>query len=156
MPYAVRNTLLDGALPRTARATTGSRISAKTLSDAAIDVIVDSFKQCPSPMSQIVIESFHGAATRVAPTDTAYALRAKGFNILVISQWMAPGDDTAGIAWARNAYAAIQPFVGAARYVNYLDEDDSGDPALAAAYGPNLRRLCSRSRRSTTPTTCST
>jgi FAD/FMN-containing dehydrogenase len=54
---------------------------------------------------------------------------------------MAPGDDTAGIAWARNSYAAIQPFVGATRYVNYLDEDDSGEAALAAAYGPNLRRL---------------
>ena len=140
IPYAVLNTLFDASLPRAARNYWKSHFC-ETLSDAAIDVIVDCFKQCPSPMSQIVIESFHGAATRVAPTDTAYALRANGFNILVISQWMAPGDDTAGIAWARKSYAAIQPFVGAARYVNYLDEDDSGDPALAAAYGPNLRRL---------------
>ena len=38
-------------------------------------------------------------------------------------------------------YAALQPFVGSGRYVNYLDDDEPGD-AAAAAYGPNYRRLC--------------
>jgi FAD/FMN-containing dehydrogenase len=34
----------------------------------------------------------------------------------------------------------MQPFVAPARYVNYLGDDET-DEALAAAYGPNYRRL---------------
>jgi FAD/FMN-containing dehydrogenase len=140
IPYAELNAMLDASFPRGARNYWKAHIC-EGLSDGAIDVLVDCFIRCPSAMSQIVIESFHGAVTRVAPTDTAYPLRAKGFNITMLSQWTEPADDAASIAWARESYAAIQPFVGARRYVNYFDQDDTGDLALAAAYGPNLRRL---------------
>ena len=37
-------------------------------------------------------------------------------------------------------YAALQPYLGSFRYVNYLDTDEPGDPA-AVAYGPNYPRL---------------
>ena len=40
----------------------------------------------------------------------------------------------------RNAYAAMQPFMGSSRYVNYLSDDEQGE-ATAAAYGPNYPRL---------------
>jgi FAD/FMN-containing dehydrogenase len=33
----------------------------------------------------------------------------------------------------------MQPFVGGGRYVNYLGDDEQGE--VAAAYGPNYRRL---------------
>jgi FAD/FMN-containing dehydrogenase len=45
------------------------------------------------------------------------------------------------MAWAREAYSSIQPYVGPARYLNYLDQDDATDAATAAVYGPNLARL---------------
>jgi hypothetical protein len=44
------------------------------------------------------------------------------------------------IAWARETYERMQPFFASGRYVNYLDDDEAGDP-IAAAYGPNYRRL---------------
>ena len=44
------------------------------------------------------------------------------------------------IAWARETYETMQPFFASGRYVNYLDDDEAGDP-VAAAYGPNYRRL---------------
>jgi hypothetical protein len=34
----------------------------------------------------------------------------------------------------------MEPFFGSFRYVNYLDDDDMGEPVVAA-YGPNYRRL---------------
>ena len=34
----------------------------------------------------------------------------------------------------------MAPFVASGRYVNYLGDDETGDP-IAAAYGPNYRRL---------------
>ena len=49
-------------------------------------------------------------------------------------------DTSRCIAWARETYESMQPFFGSGRYVNYLDDDEAGDP-VAAAYGPNYRRL---------------
>jgi FAD/FMN-containing dehydrogenase len=34
----------------------------------------------------------------------------------------------------------MEPFAAAGRYVNYLGDDEPGDP-VAAAYGPNYGRL---------------
>jgi FAD/FMN-containing dehydrogenase len=34
----------------------------------------------------------------------------------------------------------MRPFFASGRYVNYLDDDEAGD-SVAAAYGPNYRRL---------------
>ena len=139
MPYSALAVMLDGGFPRGARNYWKSHFLDQ-LTDGAIDTIVERFTQCPSPMSAILLEHFHGAATRVPPTDTAYALRSPGYNLVVLSQWKEPSDDARGLAWGRESYAAVQPFVGEKRYLNYLGEDE-GDQALAAAYGPNLSRL---------------
>jgi berberine-like enzyme len=40
----------------------------------------------------------------------------------------------------RETFAAMQPFMAAGRYVNYLDDEESGDP-VAAEYGTNCARL---------------
>ena len=37
--------------------------------------------------------------------------------------------------------AALAPLAGSRRYLNYLDNDDTGAGALTAAYGANLPRL---------------
>ena len=44
------------------------------------------------------------------------------------------------IAWTRETYERMRPFFASGRYVNYLDDDEAGD-SVAAAYGPNYRRL---------------
>jgi hypothetical protein len=43
-------------------------------------------------------------------------------------------------AWVRQTYAAMEPFIAPGRYVNYLDDDETGD-SVPAAYGRNYRRL---------------
>ena len=86
--------------------------------------MIDCFAQCPTPMGQLLLEHFHGAVTRVGVTDTAFPLRAVGYNLLVLSEWVDPTNNDACIAWARNSYAAMQPFTGAGRYVNYLGDDE--------------------------------
>jgi FAD/FMN-containing dehydrogenase len=139
MTYCDVNAMLDAGYPKGALNYWKSHFL-PDLTDAAIDTIVDAFERCPSPMSEILLERFHGAATRVGIGDTAFPLRAAGYNLLVLSQWMSPADNEPCIAWARQTYAAMQPFVGVGRYVNYLDHDEAGD-AVAAAYGPNYRRL---------------
>src|ERR1700730_5320717 len=70
----------------------------------------------------------------------AFPHRSSGHNFLLICEWMDPKNSDRCIAWARQTYAAIAPFLASGRYVNYLDNDEAGDP-VAAAYGPNYRRL---------------
>jgi FAD/FMN-containing dehydrogenase len=139
IPYSLMNSMLDDGYPRGALNYWKSCFLAG-LSDDALRVMIDCFAQCPTPMGQLLLEHFHGAVTRVGVTDTAFPLRAEGHNLLVLSQWTDPGHSDACIAWARNSYSAMQPFLGSGRYVNYLGDDEGSDEVLAA-YGPNYRRL---------------
>ena len=139
MTYCEINAMLDAGYPKGARNYWKSHFLPE-LTDEAIRTMVESYERCPSPMSEIYLEHIHGAAARVGVGETAFPLRSPGYNFLVLAQWMDPADDEQCIAWARETYAAMQPFVGLGRYVNYLDNDEPGDPA-AAAYGPNYRRL---------------
>ena len=97
-------------------------------------------RQMPVAMGQMLLEHFHGAATRVEVGDTAFPHRADGYNFLVLAEWMDPAQTDRCIAWARETYAAMKPFMASGRYVNYLADDETGDP-VAAAYGPNYPRL---------------
>jgi FAD/FMN-containing dehydrogenase len=139
LSYCQMNSMLDDGYPRGALNYWKSSFLS-SLSDEAIRTMIDCFTQCPAPMGQLLLEHFHGAVTRVRPTDTAFPHRTEGYNLLVLSQWADPKDNDACVRWARNSYDAMQPFAGAGRYVNYLGDDEQGD-AIAAAYGPNYRRL---------------
>jgi FAD/FMN-containing dehydrogenase len=140
MPYSVLNSMLDASFPRGARNYWKSHFMDQ-LADEAIDTLIDRFASCPSPMAALMLEHFHGAAARVPVTHTAYALRKTGYNLVILSQWKDGADDSRCVSWARESYAALQPFTGTNRYVNYLGDDETADAALAAAYGPNLDRL---------------
>jgi FAD/FMN-containing dehydrogenase len=140
IPYSTLNTLLDDAFPRGARNYWKSHFLAG-FDDGLIDTVIDRFEQSPTPMSQLLFEHFHGAPSRVAPEATPFGLRSPGFNCAVLGQWTETADDTRVPDWCRDTFAAIQPYVGPSRYVNYLDQDDTGDAALRAVYGPNVTRL---------------
>jgi FAD/FMN-containing dehydrogenase len=139
MPYSQLNSMLDAAYPKGALNYWKSSFLAE-LSDDAIDTMIESFARCPTTMGQILIEHFHGAATRVAVGDTAFPHRAEGYNFIVISEWIERANTDRSIAWARQSYAQMEPFFASGRYVNYLGDDETGDP-VAMAYGPNYRRL---------------
>ncbi len=136
IPYCQLNTLFDASLPRGARNYWKSTFLS-SLSDNAIRTIVDIYASCDSPMSQVLIEHSHGAATRVAADATAFAHRSAGYNFLILGQWMEAADDQRVMSWTRQRYQDIQPFAAAARYGNYLDHDD----AVEMAYGANYARL---------------
>ena len=96
---------------REGHSTTGNRASLPDLSDDAIDTMIACFARCPTPMGQLLLEHVHGAAARIGVGDTAFPHRAEGYNFLVLSQWTDAADTDACIAWARETYAEMQPFV---------------------------------------------
>jgi FAD/FMN-containing dehydrogenase len=139
MPYCQLNSMLDANYPRGAFNYWKSNFLME-LSDAAIATMIECFARCPTPMGQLLLEHIHGAATRIDAGDTAFPHRQEGYNLLVLAQWMQPSDTSRCISWARETYESMRPFFASGRYVNYLDDDEAGDP-VAAAYGPNYRRL---------------
>ena len=140
MPYTALNSMLDPAFPKGALNYWKAQFLTE-LSDDAIKAIVESFEACPSPMSMIVLEHFHGAASRVPVDATACAMRVTGFNIVIVSQWADPGETERGVKWARDTYSALTPFLAPLRYVNYLAHDEGATDQAALAYGPNHARL---------------
>jgi FAD/FMN-containing dehydrogenase len=139
MPYCQLNSMLDANYPRGALNYWKSNFLME-LSDAAIATMIECFARCPTPMGQMLLEHIHGAAARVDAGDTAFPHRQEGYNFLILAQWMQPSDTSCCISWARETYESMRPFFASGRYVNYLDDDEVGDP-VAAAYGPNYRRL---------------
>jgi FAD/FMN-containing dehydrogenase len=145
MPYPVMNTILDDGFPRGALNYWKSTF-VRGIGDGLIDTMVERFASCPSPMSGILLEHFHGAVTRVGREDTAVPHRAAGYNLLIPSVWTDPAATDANIAWTRETYAALEPERAEGRWLNYYGDDE--DPAeLDAAYGPNRARLAEVKRR---------
>jgi FAD/FMN-containing dehydrogenase len=139
MPYSQLNGMLDVSYPKGALNYWKSSFL-RELSDDAIDAMIECFSVCPTPMGQLLVEHFHGAATRVGVSETAFPHRSDGYNLVVLSQWLQPEESDRCISWARQSYEQMQPFVGSGRYVNYLGDDEPGDVGIAA-YGPNYGRL---------------
>jgi FAD/FMN-containing dehydrogenase len=138
-------TIFDPGFPRGARNYWKSSFLAE-LSDAAIDTLIAQFAMCPSPMSGLLLEHFHGAATRVAVGETAFPQRRESYNLLVVSQWLDRKDDEKNIAWARATYDVLRPHMASESYVNYQTEDET-DTVLEQAYGLNYKRLVALKNR---------
>ena len=111
-----------------------------SLSDDAIEAFAAFVGKSPSPYSFApAIEHWHGAATRVAPTDTAFPHRQYLYNFMVWSNWANASDSAMNMEWTRSCWEAMRPHLAAVSYVNYVS--DEGDAFARAAYGPNYDRL---------------
>ncbi len=141
IPYCQVNAMLDEDYPRGALNYWKSSFLSD-LSDEAIDTLADCSARCPSPMrgSGIVLEHLHGAATRHRADDTAFPHRRDGYSMVILSQWTDPAESERCIEWARQSFAAMEPFSALGAYVNYLDRDESPDRVITA-YGSNHGRL---------------
>ncbi len=112
----------------------------RELSDDAISALAEYAGKSPSPHTFApFIEHWHGAATRVAPTDTAFPHRQHSWNFFAWSNWVSPSDAEKNIRWTRECWEGLQPFLVAGSYGNYIA--DEGDAFARAAYGPNYDRL---------------
>ncbi len=117
------------------------------LSDEAIEAIVAYGSTCTSPWSHVLIQHVHGAACRVGPTETAFALREESYVICIVAAW----DDSEAsqtdqhIGWTRACWRAMEPFASSGVYVNFLGNE--GEGRVRAAYGANYERLVALKNR---------
>ena len=109
------------------------------LSDAAIDVVIAYAGKLPSGQSEIFLGLLGGAANTHATDETAYPHRDALYAMNVHTRWLDPAEDATCLAWAREFFKAAAPHASGGVYINFLNEDEAD--RIAAAYGPNYRRL---------------
>jgi hypothetical protein len=107
--------------------------------DAAIETVTRFLPQMPSCASGVGLQQMHGAASRVAPSATAFAHRAEQYDFLILSQWSDPADTESNLEWTEGLFEAMQPHMEESVYVNNLGEE--GQDRVRAAYGDNYARL---------------
>ena len=112
----------------------------RALNDDALLAIAEFAGKSPSGFSFApFIEHWHGAATRVGVTDTAFPHRQHSYNLMFWSNWEGPSESEKNIQWTRDCWNALRPFLVEGSYDNYVS--DEGDAFARAAYGPNYDRL---------------
>ncbi len=107
-------------------------------SDDALDTLIACAAERPTPTTLINIHQVHGAATRVAPDATAFALRTPHYAVVNIGMWMA-GAGAAETDWTLSARDRMAPYAQRGLYVNFLGDD--GESAIRDSYQANFERL---------------
>ena len=77
--------------------------------------------------------------------DRISAPHEPGFNLILISQWTDPAQTDACIAWARQTFDALAPYMADRSYTNYLSADDHD--RVQQVFGSNYERLVEVKRR---------
>jgi FAD/FMN-containing dehydrogenase len=111
-----------------------------------IGLLVEQAERFTSPYSVLVFGHFHGAASRVAVSDTAFALRQDHLLVEFIAGWElgSPQGDQRHVEWARRGSDALAPEALPGGYVNVLDEGE--EKRVPLAFGPNYERLLALKR----------
>jgi Berberine and berberine like len=107
------------------------------LSDPAIATIATATNGAP-PNTRVFIVPLYGAVSRVALSDTAFALRQPGYEVDITGLWRAPTEKDSAVQWVKTVRDNLQPFAHGV-YVNQLGE--TSDELVRAAYGANYTRL---------------
>jgi hypothetical protein len=133
MAYTEAQKMVDDAVP------SGNRYYWKsnfvdTLGNELAELLREGADAMPSPLSIILLFEMKGAIRRVAKEAMAFDHRDPKFEMSIIAQWTDSTADAANISWARELWAAAQPFVSTAVYANHMTFDESVD-RVRAAYG---------------------
>jgi FAD/FMN-containing dehydrogenase len=118
----------------------------RTLTEAAIEVLLEYGQTRPTASCVIYLQQMHGAAARVATTATAFPHRFHHYDCGPFAVWQDAADSDRCVAWARACWGALRQFYDSDRvYVNALS-DDVAD-RVKAAYGLNYGRLVELKKR---------
>ena len=117
------------------------------LTDDTIATLIEAARTVTSPFSAIGLHHFHGAATRIHPTATAFALRREHLLVEIIAAWDSgeARESARHESWAESVSHALGPAALPGGYPNLLGPGDHD--RLVLAYGANADRLLELKRR---------
>jgi FAD/FMN-containing dehydrogenase len=132
-PYVALQSMFDPLVPHGWHRYWKS-VELPTLTDGAIDTLIDHTSRITSPRSYTIILQLGGALGRVPEDATAFSQRDATHNVVINAVWTQ--DDPEGdrhTAWARDFFDAMQPHARDRVYVNFLG--DEGPDRVRQAYG---------------------
>jgi hypothetical protein len=90
------------------------------LQTEAIEALIEQGLPLPSPFSMINIHHFHGAASRVGVSETAFALRQDHLMVELTAAWepQSPDDEQRHLQWAQHISQALAPYAFKGGYIN--------------------------------------
>jgi FAD/FMN-containing dehydrogenase len=138
LPYVAMQQIFDAAFPP-GRLNYWKSSLTRHLADEVIEATVEYAHTVPSPFTAILFAELHGAYSRVGKTETAYFHRDLQYDAIILSGWTNPADTPRNIDWSRELFAAWEPYLARAAYVN--DLGDEGEERARSAYGDNYARL---------------
>jgi FAD/FMN-containing dehydrogenase len=140
LPYTALQRMFDPFFPAETLRYYWKAVYLASLADDAVRVIADHVASRPSPMSMAGLWSLGGALGRVDAAATAAGTRAAPFLLEILANWADPAESDANIRWAREFFAAMQPFSTGKTNFNFpgLGEDTG---FIRAAIGEQWTRL---------------
>jgi hypothetical protein len=109
------------------------------LSSDVIDVLVAATESMTSTLSYFGCFAVGGAASRVAPEETAVGAREIGFELNTVAGWRPQDPDgERHTAWVRKTWDTLRPH-STGVFAHFLS--DEGAAGIHAAYGERLERL---------------
>lgn len=139
MPYSAAQGMADFLWPR-GRCSYWKSSFLKSLSDGAIDTLLDFYARTPSPHTVIVLEhNGDGVFSRMPADATAFGHRQWRYNFAVTAAWIDPAESEKNIRWTRELWDAMGPYRAEAAYINY--QSDLTEDAVRTAYGEKYERL---------------
>ena len=138
MPFPALQSMFDAVFPF------GTQMYWKAhfvndLSDTAAALIARYSERKPVGPSIIGLHPIDGAARRVPNDATAWSYRDARWAEVIVGATYDPAENDEIIAWAREAWEALQPLSAGGAYVNFM-MDEGGD-RVRASYRDNYARL---------------
>lgn len=136
-PYVRMQSMFDGGFPDGRKYYQKSGL-VSALTPATIDTLIDVFKAPRTHPLTMQLQGMGGAASRVAPSATAFVHRDALWDMAIITHWENNAESDANIAAMRAVWSRLEPFTSGF-YVNSRYEDDV--KAFRENYGDNYSRL---------------
>ena len=139
-PYVDIQSAFDPFFPDTQRYYWKS-LFLTSLSDEAIDSIIELSADRPSPQSLFAFRALGGALSRIPEEATAYGNRQALYNLSIDTTWQDRADDQRMIAWTRAAWSRMDAMTEGGVYLNFAGLGEENDSLARAGYGGNYDRL---------------
>lgn len=140
LPYAASQSAFDAFFPDGWLYYWKSHLL-RTLSDAAIDVLVQVAADRPSPHGIINLWPLGGAVSRVDARATAWHHRDANYLLSLDTTWNDPAQTEQCIAWTRQTWERLAELGEGGLYLNFAGMGEEKDALVRRAYGQNLSRL---------------
>lgn len=138
-PYVQMQSLLDATQPKGRRYYWKSEYLPR-IEPALCEKVMKHAAKIPSPFSAVILFQIAGALNRLEEEHSPGGNRNARYVLNLAGSWEQAADDTANIAWVREAWNDMKSFSTGGTYINFLTEDE-GPERIEAALGKGLRRL---------------